>query len=122
VRARVFAAVALTLAGCKDRGPPAPAPVASASASVEPAPSARRPARRYYLTRTAARCEIYFVDPAGSSTPQATPCPLELQVGERIRVAGKTCMREGGDPDRVEPTVCPDPLTNLEKRERGELP
>ena len=47
-----------------------------------------------------------------------TPCPLILEVGERIRVAGKTCVREGGGPDRVEPVVCPDPLTAFERRDR----
>jgi hypothetical protein len=51
-----------------------------------------------------------------------TACPLELDVGERIRIAGKTCVREGPDPARVEPTVCPDPLTNLEKKDLGLLP
>jgi hypothetical protein len=49
-----------------------------------------------------------------------TPCPLFLEVGERIRVAGKTCVREGGGPDRTEPVVCPDPLTNFEIHDRGE--
>jgi hypothetical protein len=110
------------LAGCKERE--APAPVVSASAAPEPAPlaSARRPARRYYLTRTtAARCEITRVDEAGTSSPLVTACPLELNVGERIRIAGKTCVHESPDPARVEPTVCPDPLTNLEKKDLGLL-
>jgi hypothetical protein len=81
---------------------------------------ARRPTRRLYLARTAARCEIYFADPGSVSPPLPTPCPGDLQVGERIRVAGKTCIREGGERDRVEPVVCPDPLTDFGKRDRGE--
>ncbi len=128
MRARVLAALALVhaLAGCKDRGQPAPAPAASVDEGggrdAHPAPSARRPARRYYLARQATHCEIYFSDPEKDSPVRSTPCPLDLQVGERIRIAGKTCLREGGPPERVEPVVCPDPLTNLEKRERGEVP
>ena len=55
--------------------------------------------------------------PAATRRARTTPCPLDLQVGERIRIAGKTCLRESGDPARVLPVVCPDPLTNLEKRD-----
>jgi hypothetical protein len=93
---------------------------------AEPVVSARRPVRRYYLARTASRCEFFFVDPDHTSTRSSTPCPPDLRVGERIRIAGKTCMREGTEADagpeadRVQPVVCPDPLTELEKRERGE--
>lgn len=120
MRASALAAL-LILAGCKDHAPAEP-PAASASAAPAPAPavSTRRPTRRYYLGRTAARCEIYYLDASGASAPFATPCPMDLMVGERIRVAGKTCMREGNDPERVEPTVCPDPLTNFEIKDRGE--
>jgi hypothetical protein len=119
-RASALAALAL-LAGCKDHAPVEP-PTPSASATAAPAPevSARRPTRRYYLGRTAARCEIYYLDTSGASTPFPTPCPVDLMVGERIRIAGKTCMREGNDPERVEPVVCPDPLTNFEMKDRGE--
>ena len=121
MRARALASALLALAACKDRGAPAPAPSAAASFAPDPDPgaSARRPARRYYLARTASRCEIYRVDDGGISPPIITPCPQELQIGERIRVAGKTCVRESSDPERVEPTVCPDPLTNKEKRDLG---
>jgi hypothetical protein len=114
--------LAVTTAGCKEKHPPAAETVGSVAPDPTPAPSARRPVRRYYLARTATRCEIYFADPGSVSLPQPTPCPLILQVGERIRVAGKTCVREGGDPDRIEPVVCPDPLTNFEKQDRAAQP
>jgi hypothetical protein len=108
---------ALGLAGCRGQNDP-PSPVTGAPAP-EPSsiPSARRPTRRYYLERTAARCEIYSEDPDGGSPRVQTPCPSDLQVGEKIRIAGKTCMRDTGDPARVLPVVCPDPLTNREKRD-----
>jgi hypothetical protein len=117
--ASMLVALAL-LGGCKERSA-APAPAASVAAlDPDPVASARRPTRRYYLARTAGGCEIYYLDTGGASPPRSTPCPLELQVGERIRVAGKTCVRESNDPERVEPTVCPDPLTNFEYEDRGE--
>ena len=123
-----LAVVAIALAGCG--GDPAPAGAgalgtvgASVSASARPfapspAASARRPTRRYYLGRTDDRCEVYAVDDGGASPATWTPCPLDLQPGERIRIAGNTCARDSGDPARRVPVVCPDPLTNLEKRER----
>ncbi len=121
MRPRALApALALALAACKDTRPAPPAPAASATPAPDPAASARRPARRYYLAHTAARCEIYAIDPDLVSPSLVTPCPADLQIGERIRIAGKTCIREGGGPDRVEPVVCPDPLTGFEKRDRAD--
>jgi len=126
VRSRIVAAglAGLALAGCKDRRPPSPTPVPSGSATLAPDPvaSARRPVRRYYLAHTAKRCEIYAVDPDRVSPSVATPCPIDLEIGERIRITGKTCIREGGGADRVEPVVCPDPLTYFEKKDRAEKP
>jgi hypothetical protein len=122
VRAELVAAALAALAGCKDASPSAgPSHAAASAPEPEAMASARRPARRYYLERTAARCEVYRVDEAGTSTPAPTPCPVELLVGERMRIAGKTCMRESSDPERVEPVVCPDPLSNKEKRDLGLL-
>jgi hypothetical protein len=54
------------------------------------------------------------------SAPTTTPCPPDLHVGERIRIVGMTCTREADAPERDQPVVCPDPLTNLERRDRGE--
>jgi hypothetical protein len=108
--------------GCSEkRAKPSPPPVTVAgSASAEALPAARRPARRYYLAHTAERCEIYAVDPDGTTPVTPTPCPDYVRVGERIRITGMTCLRESDDPDRVQPVVCPDPLTEREKHDRGE--
>ncbi len=91
---------------------------AAASASAAPAVSARRPTRRYYLGRTADRCEVYSMDGGDITEPQKTPCPQDLEPGERFRITGRTCIRETTDPAREVPVVCPDPLTNLEKKEQ----
>jgi hypothetical protein len=113
------------LAACADGGPaPAPsaAPMLALSSSYRPPPNpaetARRPTRRFYLGRTEARCEVYAADPDGTSPATPTPCPPDLSPGERIRIAGKVCMRESDDPDRQKPVVCPDPLTDFEQRVR----
>ena len=93
----------------------APAPAASAPARPRPAPEADA---RYYLARNADRCEIYSVDGGGSRAagePLARPIS---QPGESFRIAGKTCIRESPDPMREMPVVCPDPLTNEEKKDR----
>lgn len=125
MRARALLALlaAALLSGC-DRRASAPADAAPSSAPAaapEPTLSARRPTRRYLLVRNEARCEVYRVDPDGVSPATPTPCPNDLLPGERIRIVGMVCMREGGDPGRVLPVVCPDPLTNMEKRDRGLL-
>jgi hypothetical protein len=84
-----------------------------------PLPSVRRPTRRYYFARAAHRCVVYSVDHDEASAREAFPCPTDLFDGERIRLVGKTCMRESDTEDRREPVVCPEPLTKLEERVRA---
>ena len=95
-------------------GPP---PTASASASARPVAPPRRPTRRYFFARTESLCEVYSVDGEQVSASESFPCVGDLNPGESIRIAGKTCTRESPDADRRVPVVCPDPLTNLEKRD-----
>lgn len=118
-RSALATLLVLFAAGCHDSGGAGPAASAAPSASekADAAISARRPTRRYYLGRTENRCEVFWVDTDQVSAPSPTPCPADLLPGERMRIAGKTCMREGSDPERREPVVCPDPLTNAEKRD-----
>ena len=114
----LFAASLAT--GCGDKGSISVGTPSSASAP--PPVAARRPTRRYYLARTEQRCEVYSVDGDVFSENQATPCPMDLQPGERLRITGRTCTRESTDPAREVPAVCPDPLTNREKRDQKAAP
>lgn len=115
---RALALVALlALAGCEKKGAAASGPGEIASVAPEPAISARRPTKRYYLVRIDQRCEIYARDGDAMTTPITTPCPPDLAPDERIRIAGKTCTRESADKSREQPVVCPDPLTNEEKKD-----
>ena len=93
-------------------GPP---PSASASGSATPVAPPRRPTRHYFFARTESRCEVYSVDGEQTTASESFPCPADLLPGERMRISGKTCMRESSDLERREPVVCPDALTNLEK-------
>jgi hypothetical protein len=119
--ALALAAPALVLSGCQrgsgDAGLDAATP--PEASPPEPSIAARRPTRRYFFAHVEGRCEVYFADGDVLSSPRSAPCPLDLFQGERIRLAGKTCMRESSDAERRVPVVCPDPLTNLEKQERA---
>lgn len=90
---------------------------ASAAPPPPAAASARRPKKKWYLANTSERCTIYSVEGDVTFPSITTPCPPDLTSGERIRIAGKTCIRESDDPSRVLPVVCPDPLTNAEKKD-----
>jgi hypothetical protein len=92
-------------------------PLDAAPALLTPDAPLRRPTRRYFFERTETQCEVYSVDNAQKTPPEAFPCPPDLLIGERLRLVGKTCTRESPESERREPTVCPDPLTNLEKRD-----
>lgn len=95
------------------------APVTSATTSpVVSAATARRPTLRHILERTEERCEVYSMDGDKVSPSERTPCPQDLDVGERIRVAGKTCFRESRTGKQT-PVVCPGPLLLRERRDAG---
>ena len=112
----VVAWLALIGLGCP-ASEPHPAEVEPPEAAGRPLPHPRRPSTQWLMVRTGPRCEVRRVD-AGEHVTKVDDdaCPLHLEVGERIRLAGKTCMREGGAADRELPVVCPDSLTNAEKR------
>ncbi len=124
--ARGLALSLLLAAGCRDAPAGGAAEVgalasASASAAAAPGPgedggAPRRPGRRYYFARTSARCEVYVVEGETPSPPEEARCPADLAVGERIRLTGRTCIRESpADPARQVPVLCPEPLRQLEK-------
>ncbi len=82
--------------------------------------SVRRPFETYLMTRIDERCEV-TVEIDGEvveRAPERFACPRDLEVGERIRIAGMSCLREGGAAERRVPVVCPDYLTNVERARR----
>lgn len=120
-------ASSLLLLGCGEGGaeqtvPQAPEPTA------EPAwnPVVRRPGWRFVFEKTGERCVVLRIeDNERVILGEEAACPVDLQVGERIRLTGRACIREGPDATRILPVVCPDPLTNAERdflTEKGLLP
>ena len=110
-----MAALALSLLGCRqDETATGAAPVGDALLEAR---AARRPTRRYYVAHTREGCAVYAIDADRVSSREAIPCPQDFLMGERIRLAGSTCMREGIR--EMRPVVCPDMLTNLEKTDRA---
>lgn len=100
-------------------GAGAPSGDAGAALAAEGAPAPRRPTRHYHLRRTDDGCELFWIDGDLVSASQEVVCPADLQVGERLRLTGRTCMRESAQtPARAVPVICPIPLTNLEKADR----
>lgn len=106
--------------GCNDRSTSpkdehSPLPSLGAGADTGEAFRPRRPARRYFMTKSAEeRCEVYSVLGDSVTPRQETHCPPMLDVGERIRLAGKACMREGA-PERTGPVMCPADLIYAER-------
>jgi len=106
---------------CQDSTPVevrvAPANSAAATPIASTAPP-RRPTLRHILERTEERCEVYSMNGDAVSPAERTPCPQDLDIGERIRVAGKTCFRESRSGTQT-PVVCPGPLLLREQRDAG---
>ncbi len=101
-----------------------------AEPTAEPAwnPEVRRPPWTFTFEKTGPRCTIFRIDAGERKTKiDDAACPVDMELGERYRLAGRTCLREGGGPSREVPVTCPDALTNAEiefledKKQKGQL-
>lgn len=89
--------------------------------AVEPALSlsgtVAAPKRRFAMVRRDERCEVHVVEKGvvvATPVPD-TACPKDLALGERITLAGRVCMRDGGvTADRNVPVPCPPALIRAE--------
>lgn len=113
---------ALALLACDQPTSPAPPPEADPEPSPEAIGSVRRATETWIMTRTGERCEVTLQEGGEVvyTDPERYACPKDLQIGEWIRIAGKTCIREGGPVERKVPVLCPDYLWYA-KRERARL-
>ncbi|WP_433933368.1 hypothetical protein AB3662_03625 [Sorangium cellulosum] len=117
--AALLAGTAACQGDAGSQGAGTPSGDAGAALAAEGTPAPRRPTRYYHLRRTDDGCELFWIDGDLVSASQAIVCPPDLQVGERVRLTGKTCMRESAQtPARAVPVVCPLPLMNMEKADR----
>lgn len=116
-RAASLGALLVAAAACGDGGEKQVVPQGS-EPTAEPAwnPEVRRPPWRFVFERTGERCIVRRIE--GNERVidgEDAACPVDMRVGERIRLAGAVCLRESQDGARARPVVCPDPLTNAEK-------
>jgi hypothetical protein len=117
--ARVFLSVTALLVAC-EAPPSAPGHAASQAEPAHSVGPVRQAPERYFMTRTGERCEV-TVEIDGEVIARREPlfaCPRDLEIGERIRLAGRTCIRESPAAERAIPVVCPDHLTNTERDRR----
>jgi hypothetical protein len=115
---RALHIAALLLAGC-GKSEAGLGPAASDTLELpDIAMSAKRPTLHFYMERTSDRCSVYGLDGVVKSPAKDEACPEDLLLGERIRIAGMTCTREGETPDRSLPVVCPGSLLRFEKASR----
>ena len=127
MRSRLVLALALLLVvsswglaaceGSADEAPPEGDLTAGLVDASADSAAPRRPAKRHYMTRTDKRCELYWVEGDVISPPVPAPCPAVLDIGERIRMSGKSCFREG-TPAREQPVVCPGEMLFADQKDR----
>jgi len=124
IRVTVLCGLLLPAWGCDSAAPPPPPTPSQDGASPAPIATAQRPTRTYYMAHTAGRCTVYWVDGQAHSVSRPEPCPRELEPGERVRLAGRVCMRESDNPAREGPMRCPQPLVESavdDRRDAGEM-
>ena len=71
---------------------------------------------RLTMERVTERCIVVIESgPIAEKLPTMYACPKDLELGEKIHLTGRTCMRESTMKDRNIPVLCPDYLTNAER-------
>lgn len=112
--------LALVLAGCEQERLPPPLPASAEPLSPSAISSTRPRTRDYYAANEHETCVVYWQEGDERSVPKSIPCPRELEPGERMRLAGRTCMREAVAEERSVPVRCPKQLLYVE-RDEGEF-
>ena len=129
--ARIDPAVLLLLApmslwplgACRDSSDSQPAAQTQSSGTTATGrgtgSAAKRPSRHYWVINVDDRCFVYWTDGELRSVDAATRCPRTLRSGEKMRLAGKTCLRESTVPDRNVPIRCPKQIFYAERDDRA---
>lgn len=112
----------LLLGACSEDTEPPPSARNTPEPELPMLASVRRPTEQHVMIRTGERCEIVVELglPAGEELIGEYACPVDLELGESIRMLGKTCTRDSPNPARALPVVCPATLARSERyfRER----
>lgn len=114
--------LSLALSACEEGGErftTSPPPSAPPAPSYKPA----KGVRTYYLVAEEKKCNIYWVEDGQRSVTRSRACPREVAPGEKIRLTGRTCMRESLEQARNVPVRCPRELYKAAEADRsGEGP
>jgi hypothetical protein len=106
---RVACWLPLALAGCDEDGSRFVPPPGATAPETAASPSAST-ARAYYLSNADGKCVYYWVEGESRSEHKSLTCPRAAKTGEKIRLTGRTCMRESPDASRSLPVRCPQEL------------
>lgn len=107
--------VALALVGCEEERLPPPLPASAAPLSPSVASSMRPRTRSYFAANEDQTCVVYWQEGEQRSVSKSIPCPRELEPGERMRLAGRTCMREAVAEERSVPVRCAKQVLYVER-------
>lgn len=106
-RAALLLASSLTVTGCDDQSaahrPPPPTDSAEPEVAFD---SVDRPTRTYWADNDEGRCAIYWEQPEATSRRMTIVCPREIEPGEKMRLAGQSCLRQSPKPERQTPVRC----------------
>ena len=113
-RLRMFV-VPFALVGCegklRDDAKPVSSLVASSFAPI--ASSQSMPRQEHVLERAGDSCVLFSVLGSERALGDPVDCPGDLEDGERIRLAGRVCLRESGNAHRSLPVRCPSQLVDV---------
>jgi hypothetical protein len=96
----------LVVAACDDGGVPDLSDATSATATPT-ASAPKKPGRNYYLANEESKCRVYWIEDGMRSVDRFRACPREVEPGEKIRLTGRTCIRESATESRNMPVRCP---------------
>ncbi len=114
----------LLAAGCGEPPPPPPLPVSANPPASTVAASTRLRERSYFAANEHGSCVVYWVEHEQRSVGKEIPCPREIERDERLRLTGRTCIRESAQPERNLPVRCPKEVFYVERddaRTKGEF-
>jgi hypothetical protein len=120
----VLATGAIVLSGCEMESSAPPLPKSADPPAPSVSSTTRPRSRNYYVENVEEVCAVYWQEGARLSVRKTIACPREIEPGERLRLAGRTCMREAASAQRNVPVRCPKQLLYAEdgdRRGKGEF-
>jgi hypothetical protein len=100
-------ATGVTVGGCDAETSAPPLPTSADLPAPSASPTTRPRSRAYFVENIEEVCAVYWQEGGRSSVRKEIACPREIEPGERLRLAGRTCMREAAKVERNVPVRCP---------------